>query len=238
MKTLRGVRTIGWAVGAAVLLTGLAACGGTSSPTAGGPVSTPTTASTDASLGQAATTAPAPGPAPVKTSTNTGDPNWPSPADCISYNPRNVTVSYANGIYTVADGSTVVMKLHGDVSDDTGQKGLALAQHFGRHCFIGRGNHRDQPNMYVMDYWRDPSGLNPNIPDQDQDCSNYNRNNLTVEDMGDNDGWRVKDHDHVLHLFDNGNDARNGKLVLLKYSNICSIGNTFDDNQDAVNYQF
>ena len=59
-------------------------------------------------------------------------------------------------------------------------------------------------------------------------------NNLTVEDMGGGDGWRVKDHDNVLHLFDNESDARNGKLVLAKYSKNCSIGD--NDGYDAVNF--
>ncbi len=77
--------------------------------------------------------------------------------------------------------------------------------------------------------------MNTTIPDQEEDCSPYDRNNLTVEDMGNGYGWRVKDHDHVLHLFDNESDARNGKLVLAKYSQICSIGFT-DDGREVVSY--
>ena len=48
-------------------------------------------------------------------------------------------------------------------------------------------------------------------------------------------GWRVKDHDHVLHLFDNETDARNGKLVLAKSSQICYIGDN-DDGQDVATF--
>ena len=155
--------------------------------------------------------------------------------DCVSYNPNNVTMHYEAGIFTIDDGSKQVMRLHGDPNSNTGQKGLALAQRYSKHCFLGRTNTREDKGSYVFDYWLNPSGKTPTIADQDNDCSDYNRNNLTVEDMGDNNGWRVKDHDHVLQLFDNGNDARAGKTILAKYSKICFIGDS-DDGQDAISY--
>lgn len=124
----------------------------------------------------------------------------------------------------------------GGPGETVGAKGLALAQRFRKHCFLGRGNTREDKNSYTFDYWRDPSGKTPNIPDQDEDCSGYNRNNLTVEDMGGGYGWRVKDHDHVLHVFDNESDARSGKLVLSKYNQICFIGNSDDNDPDVVSY--
>jgi hypothetical protein len=174
---------------------------------------------------------------PGKTTTTTAAPAWPTPEDCIAYHPGSLTVHYEAGFYSVNDGPTVVVLLHGGPGDNTGEKGLALAQRYSKHCFLGRNNTREEKNSYIFDYWRNASGLTPTIADQDQDCSDYNRNNLTVEDMGDGNGWRVKDHDHVLHLFDNESDARNGKLVLSKYHQICFIG-TYDDNfgQDAVSY--
>jgi hypothetical protein len=164
--------------------------------------------------------------------------NWPSPEDCITYNPNNLTKKYEAGIWTINDGGTQVMRLHGGPSDNTGDKGLALAKRWKSHCFIGRNNHRDEKYSYIFDYWRNSSGINTTIPDQDQDCSPYNRNNITVDDMGDG-AYRVKDHDHVLHGFDTKQDANNGKLVLAKYSQICFIGDSSDyDNQgqELVNY--
>jgi hypothetical protein len=191
----------------------------------------------NATTGQPTPTAPAGGsPAsPARTTGNTSSSDWPSPEDCISYNPSNLTTHYENGIWTVASGSVLVIRVHGQQTDGTGDKALALAQHYKRHCYIGRNNPRPDPGPYSFDYWRDSSGQNPTIPGQEDDCSSYNRNNLTVEDMGGSDGWRVKDHDHVLQLFDNGNDARNGKLVLSKYSQECTIGDPSDD-QDIVTY--
>jgi hypothetical protein len=180
--------------------------------------------------------APPPQPQPKPTSTKSAPPPaWPTNEDCISYNPANLTVSYENEIFTVTDGATVVARVHGGQGSNTGDKALALAQRYKKHCFLGRDNTREDKNEYVFDYWRSLSGMNTTIPDQEEDCSPYDRHNLTVEDMGNGYGWRVKDHDHVLHLFDNESDARNGKLVLSKYSQICSIGFT-DDGRDSVSY--
>lgn len=241
MYGLRSTRLMGLLIGMAAVAA-VAACGpttGTTGTAPNGPTA-PTTAA--GAIGTAPTTAPAGQPAnPSAPATSQGGstaaPSWPTPADCISYNPRHVTVSFQDGLYTVADGNTVVTRVSGQQGDDTGTKALALAQRYNRHCFIGRGNLRPDHFSYVFDYWRDPSGLTPPIPDQDNDCSQYNQHNLTVDDMGNGDGWRVRDHDNVLHVFDNEADARNGKLVLSKYSMMCTFGDSINDNPQNVNYE-
>jgi hypothetical protein len=144
-------------------------------------------------------------------------------------------VTYAAGVDSVSEGAKVVLRVPGGPGETAGEKALALAQRFGKPCFLGRDNTREERNAYIFDYWRSPSGQNPDIPEQEEDCSNYDRHNLTVEDMGDGHGWRVKDHDHVLHLFDNESDARDGKLVLSKYRTICFFGSG-DDGQDVASY--
>ena len=224
---------------AAVLVVLATGCGSSS----GGGQPEPTGAAVfDQSSPSAAATGTGGAPATQNTG-NTGGGNtqaqWPSPEDCISYNPNNVTSRYEAGIWAIVDGNTEIMRLYGGPTENVGQKGVALAKHFRRHCFLGRNNTREEKYSYIFDYWRDPSGQNPAIADQEDDCSPYNKNNLTVENMGSGQGWRVKDHDHVLHLFDNETDARNGKLVLSKYDQICFIGNPPDSNQgqDQVSYQ-
>jgi hypothetical protein len=164
--------------------------------------------------------------------------DWPSPADCVSYNPANLTVAFANGAYTVSDGGKKVLTVSGYSGDNTGDQALALAKRYKKHCYIGRDNNREDHNQYVFDYWRNPSGVKTTIPGEDDMCSDYDRGNLTVEDMGDGNGWRVKDHDHVLHLFDNGKDAHAGDIVLSKYDQICQIGSGSDedDNLRYVTY--
>jgi hypothetical protein len=184
---------------------------------------TPTRAATTPATHAGSTTAP-----------TTSD--WPPSADCVSYNANTLTVTFTGGTYVVSDGSHGVIKVGGQTGDTVGQEALALAQRYTKHCYIGRGNGREEHYQYVFDYWRNPSGKTPPIPNEDDNCSTYDRHNLTVEDMGGGDGWRVKDHDHVLHLFDNGADARNGDLVLKKYGRICQIGDGLDDNQPVVDY--
>ncbi len=209
-----------------VALVSAAGCGSRSEGVAAPP---PTTSPTPAT--PAATTEP-PKPGHSTTTKPPPAPSWPTPEDCVSYNANSLTVHFDGaGTYTVDDGSQIVLKVSGQSGDNTGDKALALAQRYTKHCYLGRNNTREEKYAYIFDYWRNASGKNTTIADQEDDCSPYNRNNLTVEDMGDGNGWRVKDHDHVLQLFDNGTDARNGKLVLAKYNQICFIGNGDDQNQ-------
>jgi hypothetical protein len=127
--------------------------------------------------------------------------------------------------------------VYGQQGDNTGDKVLALAKRYRKHCYIGRSNTRvDERGNYIFDYWRDPSGMKPTIPDQEEDCSAYDRHNLRADDMGGGYGWRVKDDDHVLHLFDNESDAKKGKTVLAKYSQICHIGDPGDLGRDVISY--
>jgi hypothetical protein len=178
--------------------------------------------------GAASPTAKVTGPPPAA--------QWPTPEDCITYNPSTVTSHYEAGIWQISDGSHVIMRLHGGPTESVlGMQGVALAKRYKRHCFLGRSNSREEHGEYVFDYWRDSSGNNPSIPDEN--CSDYNKNNLTVEDMGGGNGWRVKDHDHPLQLFDNESDAKNGKLVLQKYSHICFIDEAYDQlDRDPISY--
>jgi hypothetical protein len=162
--------------------------------------------------------------------------DWPTPEDCVSYNPATLTVSYAGGHYRVTDGAHEVLTVDGQDGDMVGQQALALAQRYKKHCYIGRDNARADQNAYIFDYWRTASGQNPDIPGLDDLCSTYDKHNLTVEDMGGSDGWRVKDHDHVLHLFDTGTDAHNGAIVLGKYGRACSIGGGGDGDPRQLSF--
>jgi hypothetical protein len=79
--------------------------------------------------------------------------------------------------------------------------------------------------------------MTPTIPGQEDDCTSYKKNNLTVEDMGSGYGWRVMDHNTVVHVFDDESDARKGKLVAAKYSQICFIGDSGDNGgEDVISY--
>ena len=256
MSTLSRTRMVLLAAGALVALGVGAGCGTTQTPQAGPPApevsADPTTSPEPGSLGSGdqgtggdqgsgggsgggSGSGGSGGNQTTKPPSNSG---WPTPEDCISYDPANLTVNFdPNGIYNLLSGGTLVLRVYGQEGDGTGDKLLALAKRYRKHCYIGRSNTRvEERGNYIFDYWRNLSGMKPAIPGQEDDCSSYNRNNLTVEDMGDGYGWRVKDHDHVLHLFDNESDARKGKLVLAKYSQICSVGDPGDLGRDVISY--
>jgi hypothetical protein len=224
------------------VLAGASGCGGSSAPNT--PAPSASSASPEPTSSATGVGGPAADPQPTGNSGGGGgggggsqSSDWPSPEDCIAYNPNNLTKRYEAGIWTVNDGGIQVMRLHGGPTDNVGDKGLALAKRFKSHCFIGRNNHRTEKYSYIFDYWRNSSGINTTIADQEEDCSPYNRGNISVDAMGD-DAWRVKDHDHVLHAFDTKTDANNGKLVLAKYNQICFLGVDDDDpqGQELVNY--
>lgn len=170
---------------------------------------------------------------PPPAATSAAAQSWPTPEDCISYNPGNVTVFYEAGLHIVRDGTKELMRFSGDPGDIVGKQGLALAKRYKKLCYLGKRNNREDNNEYIFEYWRDASGNNASIPDEN--CSNYNNNNLTVENMGSGHGWRVKDHDNPLQHFDNESDARNGQLVIGKYRKICRIGDP-DDNGVVISY--
>ncbi|HEU0239329.1 MAG TPA: hypothetical protein VFR11_08645 [Micromonosporaceae bacterium] len=221
-------------IGVLVLTAG---CGAKSTPTGSG-VLQPVSGTSAATPPTGATTSTPTSKPTSKPTTSTSD--WPANPDCVSYNPNNLTVdgNGASGTFIISDGNTVVIRVHGQ-TDDVGKEALALAQRYKRHCFIGRNNTRDEKGDFIFDYWRDPSGNLPPIPNQDQLCSEYNNKNLTVEDMGDGDGWRVKDHDDVLQEFDNKSDALGGDIVFKKYSQKCEIGDVedSDNNLGQVDFQ-
>jgi hypothetical protein len=186
----------------------------------------PTAAPTSAGPGPGAGTTAAPPPA-----------QWPSPLDCISYEPTALTKVYAAGVWSIKQGSNEIARVYGGPSENMGDKLLALAKRYRQVCFIGRGNFRDEKEAYIFEYWRNPSGINSPIPDSADDCSSYDRNNLQVNDMGGGYGWRVKDDDHVLQIFDTEADAINGRIVLSKYNQICYVqSETMDGVSASITY--
>ncbi len=220
-----------------VVLGATTACG--SGPTAAPPADTatgvigsgesasPGTETTEPEPGQG-TNAPPPAPPPPPPAGQ-----WPSPLDCVSYDPAALTTVYAAGVWAVKQNQNEIVRVYGGPMENGGQKLLALAKRYRQVCFIGRGNYRDDKEAYIFEYWRNPSGINSPIPDSEDDCSSYDRNNLQVNDMGGGYGWRVKDDDHVLQIFDHDVDANNGKIVLAKYNQICEVDSETPDGTPA-----
>jgi hypothetical protein len=208
---------------------------GTGCTSASEPAATPTVSTELTETAEPAASA-RPSAAATSALTSPATPSWPTPEDCVSYRPTAVTVHYEAGVHSVNEGDKIIMRLHGGPDENVGEQGLALARRFSEHCFLGRDNGREDRDAYIFDYWRNPSGMDTSIPDEQDACSTYDRGNLRVENMGGGHGWRVKDDDHVLHVFDTETDARDGRLVLSKYTQICFLGQP-DDDQAVVSYQ-
>jgi hypothetical protein len=166
-----------------------------------------------------------------------GAGNPPAPAqDCVTYRVDLLTLNYEAGIYEVDADIAVVARASGGPGGSTGDQVLGLVKRYTKHCYLGRHNTREDHNAYVFDYWLESSKYLTEIPDEEDGCSSYDPTNLTVEDMGSGYGWRVKDHDHVLHLFDNRADAYAGKQIASKYHEICFVGSQDDENSEVLSY--
>ncbi len=220
---------------------GLVACGGD-------PATPPASAPTD-SEGTLGSADPSATPQPsvvtvVVTVTPDGGNNgggggdWPSPEDCVNYNPGNATLATGNGgDWSVSAGGQQLISGYGGGSDDAGETALALVKHFRTVCYVGRGNDRDDLEDYTLEYWKNPTGTNSPLLYDEDDCSGYNPGNLQVDDTGET-GWRVKDHDHPLQHFTSQNQANNGRIVLRKYDRICQIRtqSNDDDTLSVISY--
>ena len=146
------------------------------------------------------------------------------------------TLAYDAGVYTVKDGSKLVVRVYGSQGDEVGDKALALAQRYRKHCYLGRDNGREDEASYVFDYWRDASGLKPTIPGQEDDCSVLRPHRPDRRRHGQRP--RVagpRERPRAAHLRQRVRRPA-GKLVLAKYGQICFIGDSGDDEQDVVNY--
>jgi hypothetical protein len=209
---------------------------GHASPTASGKPPSTKTPITKSPTGTPAGT-------PTKTPTASATPSrtppaahWPSPEDCVSYDPTHLTTHYEAGIFVVLDGVKEVARLQGEPAGHAGVQALALAKNYRKHCFLGRANTQPDSGQFIFDYWRSPTATKTPIPDEYDACSSYDPTNLTLEDLGSGGGWRLKDHDHVLHLFASGSDGSGGLLVASMYHQICFLGVTTDSDLDQLSY--
>jgi hypothetical protein len=145
---------------------------------------------------------------------------WPSPADCLTHNPNNVTILYTSTgpnapLWQVVDGSQALLAYKREVD---AQSGLALAKSYRKHCFVGRGTSSVER---VMDYWLEPvSGAAP-VPNPD--CLQHDPADIYAEAVGDG-SWRVRSADSLMMVFNIKEDADEAVLVLKHYNRRCYIG--------------
>jgi hypothetical protein len=153
----------------------------------------------------------------------------PSPKDCVSYDPANLTVEPSGDAWRLRDGNHA-MKLFDTQTD--AEDGLKVARNWTSFCFIGRGN--DEPDRYrfIIHYWEQPSGLPFGPAPSSFDCFSYNPENLDVSLALTGDAWVVRDGGLVIVALASEADAERARLVASGFSQKCVIGgdNTRDDH--------
>ncbi|HZM74830.1 MAG TPA: hypothetical protein VFC19_03840 [Candidatus Limnocylindrales bacterium] len=185
---------------------------------------TTTTTSGPSTPGRSASPSPSPSKSPAELP-------WPSPEDCLKHNPNALTYSYnsAQQVWQVLEGghSLLAYKREADAKD-----GLAMAKRFRQHCFVGRDNKRPERYRYVMDYWREPSGIATTIAAPD--CIRFNPGNLSIVDLGAT-GWQIRDGSSYIAVLDTRKDAESMVLVMKHYTNICYLGRGYSGS-DRLRY--
>lgn len=157
---------------------------------------------------------------------------WPATEDCIAHNPNDLAVVYNSGqdIWQVVEGGSHYLLAYKREVD--AQTALAVAKRHKKHCFIGRNNTRTDRKRYIMDYYREPSGINTVLTNPD--CISHDPAALTYEDLGAT-GWRVRTSGELIALFDTKADAQNAILVMKHYTKHCYIGRGYSGS-DRLDY--
>jgi hypothetical protein len=155
----------------------------------------------------------------------------PSPKDCVSYNPANLTVKSAGTSgWLMVDGSHSMALFDTKADADDGVK---VARNYRRFCFIGRDNDHSNRYAYIKTYFEMPSGLPLGLAPK-LDCISYDPKNLSLVKLGGL-GWRLVAGTKVLLLLDTQGDAERARLVASERSRLCFIGRG-NDRPDPYRY--
>lgn len=141
--------------------------------------------------------------------------------DCLSYDSTTVTnVPEQDGISirTSIPGGQALGVLAATATDATND--VALMQRYSTICYIGRSNNLPNRLAYIMEYWKNPTGVISTIAPED--CQNYTPSALKIENGPA--GWTVTDGVNPLLLFATPNDANLGLSVARQHTEECFIG--------------
>ena len=151
--------------------------------------------------------------------------------DLIGYIPQNLRiVEEAGGKYLLTDGRSR-MKMF--ACEEDAMNARIVAMRHNKQGFVGRGNKRANRKDYIFEYWVGNSGIPPQKLSK-QDLISYNPNNLAAVSMGDQ-GWSIRDGNHMMFIADNEADAKAIISILKNYTKVGFIGR--DNKQpDRKNY--
>ena len=141
--------------------------------------------------------------------------------DCVVYDPGSLKVHKLegnDGFAVAADPTSPVLTL--DTESDA-RRGLSLARAYKKHCYLGRTSRRPNKNLYLIEYWLEPTGAAA-VVDGEQ-CFPYNRTALRVIENGPQ-GFSLADPPKRLLLADTKADAEKIWEHAQQHSQMCFIG--------------
>ena len=141
--------------------------------------------------------------------------------DCTVYDPGSLKVHKLDnneGFAVAADPANPVLTLD---TDSDARRGLSLARGYKKHCYLGRTSKRPNKNLYMIEYWLEPTGASLAI--DGEQCFPYNRSALRVIENG-TQGFSLADPPRRLLLADTKADAEKIWEHAQQHSQMCFIG--------------
>jgi hypothetical protein len=173
------------------------------------------------------------------TATLVGPLVLPSPEDCVSYNPANLTVTASGDAWLLRDGAHAIKVF--DTAADA-EDGLRVARNWRKLCYIGRPNTGPDRYRHIINYFKEPSGLAPGLAPATIDCIPYDPSTLALyqgpEHPADPDNfyWMLRAGATPLLELHNQADALRAKIVASGYTRVCFIG-AGNSRPDPYRYQ-
>ncbi len=136
--------------------------------------------------------------------------------DCVSFNPKNLSIKPSGSQYLLVDGSH---SLKAFPSKTEAYQAMKLIQHYGinQSCFVGRPN----PSFtYLLVNGKAPSG---NV--SGDDCISFNPNTISLKKV--NNSWKIVDGSHWMFDFGtNYTEAKQAFQIIKKYgfTQSCFVG--------------
>ena len=141
--------------------------------------------------------------------------------DCTVYDPGSLKVHKLDnneGFAVATDPANPVLTL--DTESDA-RRGLSLARAYKKHCYLGRTSKRPNKNLYLIEYWLEPTGAAVAI--DGEQCFPYTRSALRVIENG-TQGFSLADPPRRLLLADSKADAEKIWEHAQQHSQMCFIG--------------
>ena len=141
--------------------------------------------------------------------------------DCVAYDPGSLRVHKLDGdqgFAVASDPASPILTLD---NESDARRGVSLARAFKKHCYLGRTSRRPNKNVYLIEYWLEPTGASLAI--DGEQCFAYSRSALRVVENGAQ-GFSLADPPRRLLLADTKADAEKIWEHAQQHSQMCFIG--------------